>query len=306
MRQKTKRDWSAYNKSLVKRGDLFLWFDEETLSNWYSAPDCNKQGRPYTYSDVAIQTLLSIREVFHLTYRSLEGFGQSLFAMLGITELTAPDYASICKRAKTLNVPIKVYDHRQTLHLLIDSTGLKVFGEGEWKVKKHGVSKRRTWRKIHIAVDGNTYQIYAVETTKTNVDDAEGALKLIRKIGKRIGSMRGDGAYDKKKVYKELSGCKSKACIPPRSNARLDRCGAFGLAGRYRNEAIIAMRKGDLDGWKERTKYHRRSLAETAMFQIKQIFGDKLKARNFDSQVVETRIKVTILNRFIAINNNFY
>ena len=80
MRQKTKRDWSAYNKSLVKRGGLFLWFDEETLSNWYSAPDCNKQGRPYTYSDVAIQTLLSIREVFHLTYRSLEGFGQSLFA----------------------------------------------------------------------------------------------------------------------------------------------------------------------------------------------------------------------------------
>ena len=199
--------------------------------------------------------------------------------MLGITELTAPDYTSICKRAKTLNVPIKVYDHRQTLHLLIDSTGLKVFGEGEWKVKKHGESKRRTWRKIHIAVDGNTYQIHAVETTKTNVDDAEGALKLIRKIGKRIGSMRGDGAYD---------------------------CGAFGLAGRYRNEAIIAMRKGDLDGWKERTNYHRRSLAETAMFQIKQIFGDKLKARNFDSQVVETRIKVTILNRFIAINNNFY
>ena len=181
MRQKTKRDWSAYNKSLVKRGDLFLWFDEETLSNWYSAPDCNKQGRPYTYSDVAIQTLLSIREVFHLTYRSLEGFGQSLFAMLGITELTAPDYTSVCKRAKTLNVPIKVYDHRQTLHLLIDSTGLKVFGEGEWKVKKHGVSKRRTWRKIHIAVDGNTYQIHAVETTKTNVDDAEGALKLFGK-----------------------------------------------------------------------------------------------------------------------------
>ena len=121
--------------------------------------------------------------------------------MLGITEASAPDYASICKRAKTLNVPIKVYDHRQTLHLLIDSTGLKVFGEGEWKVKKRCVSKRRTWRKIHIAVDGNTYQIHAVETTKTNVDDAEGALKLIRIIGKRIGSMLGDGAYDKKKVF---------------------------------------------------------------------------------------------------------
>ena len=86
MRQKSKRDWSAYNKSLVKRGDLFLWFDEETLSNWYSAPDCNKQGRPYTYSDVAIQTLLSILEVFHLTYRSLEGLGQSFFPALGIRE----------------------------------------------------------------------------------------------------------------------------------------------------------------------------------------------------------------------------
>ena len=267
MLQKTKRDWSAYNKSLVKRGDLFLWFDEETLSNWYSEPERYKRGRPYVDSDAAIQTLLSmlsIREVFYWSYRSLAGFGQNLFSMLVIAEATAPNYSSICKRAKTLDVPINVYDHRQTLHLLIDSTGLKVFGEGEWKVKKHGVSKRRTWRKIHIAVDGNTYQIHAVETTKTNVDDAEGALKLIRKIGKRIGSMRGDGAYDKKKVYKELSGRKSKACIPPRSNARLDHCGAFGLAGRYRNEAIIAMRKGDLDGWKERTKSHRRSLAKLA------------------------------------------
>ena len=132
------------------------------MSNWYSAPDRYKQGRHYAYSDVAIQTLLSIREVFHLTYRSLEGFGRSLFAMLGITDLTAPDYTSICKRAKTLDIPIKVYDHRQTLHLLIDSTGLKVFGEGEWKVEKHGDSKRRTWRKIHIAVEAKTLQIHGV------------------------------------------------------------------------------------------------------------------------------------------------
>ena len=276
------------------------------MSNWYSAPDRYKQGRHYAYSDVAIQTLLSIREVFHLTYRSLEGFGRSLFAMLGITDLTAPDYTSICKRAKTLDIPIKVYDCRQTLCLLIDSTGLKVFGEGEWKVKKHGVSKRRTWRKIHIAVEAKTLQIHGVETTKANFDDAEGAVRLIRKIGNRIRSMRGDGAYDKRKVYRELSNRKSKACIPPRSNARLDHCGTFGSAGRYRNEAVIAMRKGDLDGWKERTNYHKRSLAETIMFQIKQIFGDKLKARNFESQVVETRIKVSLLNRFIDMNYSFY
>ena len=115
-----------------------------------------------------------------------------------------------------------------------------------------------------------------------------------------------DGAYDKKKVYNELSKRKSKACIPPRCNAILDHCGAFGSAGRYRNEAIDAMRDDDLDGGKERTKYHKRSLVEIVMFQIKQIFGDKLKARNFESQVVETRIKVTILNRFTAMNNDFY
>ena len=106
--------------------------------------------------------------------------------MLGITCLSTPDYTSICKRAKTLDIPIKVYDHREALHLLIDSTGLKVFREGEWKVKQHGFSKRRTWRKVHIAVDGVSLQIHAVETTKANVDDAEGGVKLIRKIGKRI------------------------------------------------------------------------------------------------------------------------
>ena len=90
--------------------------------------------------------------------------------MLGITSLSAPGYTSICKRAKTLDIPIKVYDHREALHLLIDSTGLKVFGEGEWKVKQHGFSKRRTWRKVHIAVDSVSLQIHAVETTKANVD----------------------------------------------------------------------------------------------------------------------------------------
>ena len=302
MRKKTKRNWSMYNDSRVKRGDIFLWFDEVTLSSWYSEPERYKRGRPYIYSDVAIQALLSIREVFYLTYRSLEGLGQSLFSMIGITGLSAPDYTSICKRSKTLDIPIKVYDHRETLHLLIDSTGLKVFGEGEWKVKQHGFSKRRTWRKVHIAVDGSSLQIHAVETTKANVDDAEGAVRLIRKIGKRISSVCGDGAYDKKKVYNELSKRKSKACIQPRCNARFDHCGVFGSAGRYRNEAIDAMRNDDLDGWKERTKYHKRSLVETAMFQIKQILGDKLKARNFETQIVETRIKVTILNRFIAMN----
>ena len=124
--KKKKRNWSAYNESLVKRDEIFLWFDEATLSSWYSEPERYKRGRPYIYSDVAIQALLSIREVFHLTFRSLEGFGQSLFSMLGITGLSAPDYASICKRAKTLDIPIKVYDHRETRRLLIDS----VFDEG--------------------------------------------------------------------------------------------------------------------------------------------------------------------------------
>ena len=147
--------------------------------------------------------------------------------MLGITGLSAPSYTSICKRAKTLDIPIKVYDHREALHLLIDSTWLKVFGEVEWKVKQHGFSKRRTWRKVHIAVDGSSLQIHAVEPTKADVDDAEGNVRLIQKIGKRISSVCGDGAYDKKKVYNELSKRKSKACIPPRCNARIDHCGAL-------------------------------------------------------------------------------
>ena len=108
--KKTKRNWSAYNESLVKRGDIFLWFDEATLSSWYSEPDRYKRGRLYNYSNVAMQALLSIREVFHLTFSGLAGFVQSLFSMLGITGLSAPDYTSICKRAKTLDVPIKVYD----------------------------------------------------------------------------------------------------------------------------------------------------------------------------------------------------
>ncbi len=159
------RNWSMYNKSLVDRGDITLWLSPDSLNQWKHPDPGYHRGRPYIYSDMAIESLLIIREVFHLTLRGTEGFARSLFKLLEINDQTVPDYTLLCKRGKTLNVPIRVQNKGRKLDLLVDSAGLKVYGEGEWKVRKHGKSKRRHWVKVHIAVDSKPQQITAVKTT---------------------------------------------------------------------------------------------------------------------------------------------
>ena len=142
-------NWKEYNESLVKRGQFTLWISDEVIEHWLHENKGIKRGRPFTYSDLAIETLLMIREFFRTTYRATEGFGHSLIALLQI-DLAIPDFTSLAKRAAKLGIDIDVTKYRGPIDLVVDSTGLKVYGEGEWKVKKHGWAKHRTWRKLHL------------------------------------------------------------------------------------------------------------------------------------------------------------
>ncbi|GKN93397.1 IS5 family transposase [Klebsiella variicola] len=155
-------NWKTYNKALIHRGSVTFWLDDEAILAWYESATPSSRGRPLRYSDLAITTVLMIKRVFRLTLRAAQGFNDSIFALMGVP-LRCPDYTGVSKRAKSVNVRFKTPSRGEIAHLVIDSTGLKVFGEGEWKVKKHGKERCRIWRKLHLAVDAKTHEIICAD-----------------------------------------------------------------------------------------------------------------------------------------------
>src|SRR5262245_29644243 len=194
------RNWRQYNESLVARGSITLWFDEETLAAWYHENDACKRGRPFTYSDTTVELFLTIRELFKLPYRQTEGFVRSMLALMNAT-LIVPDFTSAAKRAAKLQVQLAALPRRGNIDVVLDSTGLKVYGEGEWKVRQHGPSKRRTWQKLHIAIDPATQEILAEVLTTNGGHDSDQAATLLDAVPSKINSVTGDGGYDQWKVY---------------------------------------------------------------------------------------------------------
>ena len=182
------------------------------------------------------------------------------------------------------------------LHLVLDSTGLKVYGEGEWKVRKHGYSKRRTWRKLHLAIDAETHEIQAVAVTEAGVDDAEMVGDLLEPIDREIAAAAGDGAYDKRKVYRVLEPRTGRILIPPRSNARIWKHGNASGPPLARDENLRAIRRSGRKAWKRESGYHVRSLAETGVYRMKAIFGGHLTSRRPECQVTEGTVRARALN----------
>src|SRR5512147_2449027 len=212
------RNWAEYNRALVRRGSLTIWVDQESLDAWdHQGPP--RWGAKFVYSDTAIQCLLTLRAVLHLPLRATQGMARSIFELMGL-ELGVPHYSTLSRRAADLEVDL-ARRSRGPLHLVLDSTGLKVYGEGEWTVRKHGYSKRRTWRKLHLAIDAETHEVQAVMVTGAKVDDAEMVDHLLKPIDRPVGSAAADGAYDQRKVYRVLEPRTDEILIPPRRNARI-------------------------------------------------------------------------------------
>lgn len=184
-------NWRAYNASLVSRGDITVWFDEDVIDQWEHDNGVCRAGRPFVYSDLAIETLLTLRELFRLPYRQTEGFGRALVKLMHV-DVAIPHHTSLQKRAAQLGISIKVARPDGAIDLVVDSTGLKVYGEGEWKVKKHGADGHRTWRKLHLAVDPDTHLIVAQSLTENNIHDGDQVEPLLEQVESDVDAFYGD------------------------------------------------------------------------------------------------------------------
>jgi IS5 family transposase len=286
------RNWQDYNEGLKGRGSLFLWVQADIADQWKHKGQSHR-GAQKEYSDVAIELCLIIRKVYKLPFRQTEGFMASFFKSAGFN-LSVPDYTTMNRRSNGLNVDLSASKKETIIDIVVDSTGLKVYGEGEWKVRKYGAGKHRTWMKLHLAAEASTQQIEAVTLTTNSIDDATEVTALLGQIQTSVRSFTGDGAYDKIKVRRTLYERKVRQIIPPQHNAVTDRkCRKYLQA---RDKTIDAINKIGKEKWKKKTGYHQRSKAETAMFRYKTIVGDSLSARKFGHQLTEVKIGCKILN----------
>lgn len=290
------RNWKEYDQALVRRGSITIWLSDDFEKNWNYAGE-KQPGHPYEYSAQAITIMLMMKSVFHLPNRATEGLVGSIFEMLHLL-LPVPDHTTLSRRGKDLEVglPKKV---RGPIDLVMDSTGLKIYGEGEWKVRTHGATKRRTWRTLHLGVDPDSGEIEAMALTENSVDDAEMADSLLSQIDQTIDHFAADGSYDKRKVYASLQTHAPAAIllIPPRKNARIWQHGNMKADRLKRDENLRTIRQQGRKAWKESSGYHMRSLVETSMFRFKTILGGRLSARLLETQVTQARIGCAVLNR---------
>jgi hypothetical protein len=290
------RNWAEYNLSLKRRGSLLIWFDPEM--DW-EATSSGRRGRQQTYSAAAIQACLTLKVLFGLPLRQTTGFVESLLKLVGL-DWSVPDFSTLCRRQKTLSVAIPYKGSAGPLHLLVDSTGIKAEGEGEWNARKHGGSKRRLWRKIHIGIDEETLEIRAIEVTSSSIGDAPMLPDLLNQIApdQLLGSVTADGAYDTRKCHDAIAARNAHAIIPPRKNAKMWKPDTPGA--RARNEAVRSSKYLGRALWRNLTGYHRRSRVETKMHCVK-LLGQRLSARDFGRQVAEIQIRAAILNGFTAL-----
>jgi hypothetical protein len=245
-------NWAAYDIALRQRGSLTVWFTEAAIAAWKAERRATRGGQP-RYSALAITTALTLRAVFRLALRQTEGLIASILPMLGL-DLAAPDHSTMSRRGETLPVS-RPPPGSEPVHLLVDSTGLKLCGPGEW-LEKNAARTRRSWRKLHIGVDADTGQIIAAELTRKDVDDGSQVGPLLEQIARPVVSFTGDGAYDRDDVYLEVCQRHPDAAVivPPRSSAVPSATAETAPTKRDRHLQLIAER-GRM-GWQRASGYN--------------------------------------------------
>lgn len=289
------RNWKEYNQGLVNRGSLTIWISSDAADGWYNQELSGGRGASDIYSDAAIECVLRLKEVYHQKLRQAQGLAESILAMMDL-KLDVPNYSTLCRRRKRLPVCLGATRRDEAIDMVVDSTGVKIYGEGEWKVRQHGVSKRRTWRKVHLGIDPATHEIVAAMVTTNDVGDAEVLKDLLEQPEDEIARVMADGAYDTRDCYDAINDKDAWAIIPPRRGAKIWQHGNSREDRLDRDENLRGVRNKGRAGWKRDSGYHKRSLAETGMFRLKTIFGDRLGARVFESQCAEVFIKCAVLN----------
>jgi Transposase DDE domain len=284
--------WRSYNQSLVKWGSLTLWIDETVADNWLCCTHHGGRGRGFKFSELAIETSLMLKVMFTLPLRALEGLINSLFRLTGIWP-ASPDYSSISRLAKQVKIAYRPPSKGNISHLVIDATGIKFFGAGEWRQKCYGLERRRSWRKLHIAVDAASHEIVAAVASLSSVSDSEVLPTLLKPLRRQSAQVSVDGGYDTRDCYQVIRSKGSKPVIPPRKTATL------WEQGHPRNEAVIALREGRLPEWRKVSNYHQRSIVETSFSRYKHL--PDLSLRDYNAQVGEMLAGVKLLNKLTAL-----
>src|SRR5215217_4424094 len=307
-------NWRDYDESLRRRGSVTVWFSDGAVEAWEAERRTSRGGQP-EYSDLAILTALTFKAVFRLAYRQTEGLIGSVIGLLGL-DLAVPDHTTLCRRAETLEVPRPKPRGdgagggagRDTgpMHLLVDSTGLKLYGAGEWLVEKHGTKRRRSWRKLHLGVDAETGRIVAATLTDRDEDDASQVGPLLDQVADPVASVTADGAYDQESVYADVAERHPEAAIivPPRVTAVASQTATSAPTQRDRHLQLIA--EQGRRAWQKASGYTTRARAETAISRYKRVIGDGLRAHTDERRATEMDVAVHVLNRMLELGRPTY
>jgi hypothetical protein len=292
-------NWAEYDAALRQRGSLTVWFTKEAIAAWRAEPRTTHDGQAH-YSALAIKTALTLRAVFRLALRQTEGLIGSILQLLGL-DLAVPDHSTLSRRAETLAVPNLSPNPRRPVHLLVDSTGLRLCGPGEWLVEKHGTRRRRSWRKLHIGVDAETGQILASELTTSDVDDGSQVEPLLDQITAPLASFIGDGAYDQAGIYGTIAKRYPEAdvIVPPRSTAVPS--DTAGSTPTQRDRHLQCIAEHGRMSWQKQSGYTRRALVEAAISRIKRVIGNGLRSRTEPRRATEVAIGIDALNRMFEL-----
>ena len=289
-------NWKSYNDALKQRGSLLIWLDKEMV---WRAPKAGSNGRPPVFSDGAIQFCLMVKVLFGLPLRQTIGMVASILSMAEL-DWPVPDFSTLSRRQKTITVQIPSRRAAGPLNLLVDSTGIKFLGDGEWLARKHGSQRRRQYRKVHLAMDTATGDVRAVAFTSSDKGDSPVLPDLLDQFppDEQIGTVTGDGAFDTRRCHTAILERGGTAVIPIRRNGR--RWKEDGPAAKARNDILRATQRLGRAIWKRWSGYHARSRIEARMRCLKS-FGERIASRDPDRQTAEIHIRVALMNRFNAL-----
>jgi Transposase DDE domain len=296
-------NWPEYDAALRQRGSFTVWFSEAAIAAWRAERRNTPGGQP-RYSDLAIATALTLRAVFRLALRQTEGLIGSIIRLLGL-DLAVPDHTTLSRRAETLQL-VRPVTSTEPVHLLVDSTGLRLCGPGEWLIEKHGAQTRRSWKKLHLGADADTGEIIASTLTSYDVDDGSQVGPLLDQVNGPVASFTGDGAFDRDDVYDEIAARHpdSPVIVPPRSNAVPSKAAETAPTQRDRHLQFIA-RHGRMN-WQKISGYTYRALVEADVSRYKRVIGGALRSRTDAPRNTEVAISVRALNRMLEFGRPAY
>jgi hypothetical protein len=292
------KNWPKYNESLVNRGGITFWISEDIASSWYHKVDSKKEGGQKKYTDIAIQTSLTMRLIYSLGLRQTEGFMNSLFNILDLN-ITSAHYSTLSKRTDSLEIIKESLKKDEPVTILVDSTGLKISGCGEWEEAKHGKGRRKEWRQLHIGVDEETLEIHASVLTDHLTSDPSQLLPLLDQVESEVSVVKADGVYDQSPLRRAISSRGIKSVFPPRKDAVLSK--DYINNPTQRDLDILKIEKHGRESWEYRSGYSKRNLVENSMFRYKNNIGSKLRSKTLARQKVEVELGILLLNKMTTL-----